>query len=241
MLVAMIPSRPRSSARSATPRTSSSARSGAIFTSSGTRRRVARAVGGHAHRVEQRAELVDRLQVAQPGRVRRRDVDDQVVGVRREQAGALAVVGLDGGLVVVRHQLGLADVDAEHRSPRPAAGGDRQRGQPPRDRLGAVVVEAHPVHDRPVGGQPEQPRPIVARLRPRPSPCRPRRGRSRARPARRSRPRSCRSRRRARARWGTSGPAPRPAARVGAAGPAPAGRPGPRGSRGGGRAPGRPA
>ena len=49
-----------------------------------------------------------------PGRVGRADVDDQVVGVRREQAGATCVVvGQHGGLVVLGHDLGLADVDAE--------------------------------------------------------------------------------------------------------------------------------
>ena len=43
--------------------------------------------------VQQRPEPRGRLQVAQPGGVRRADVDHQVVGVRREQAGALLVVG----------------------------------------------------------------------------------------------------------------------------------------------------
>ena len=46
-----------------------------------------------AHRGEQRAQLVDRLQVAQAGRVRRADVDDEVVGERRERLRAARVVG----------------------------------------------------------------------------------------------------------------------------------------------------
>jgi hypothetical protein len=54
-------------------------------------------------------------------------------------------------------ELGLADVHPDRR------GGD-VLGQPHRQLTGAVVVEAHPVEQRPVGGQPEQPRLRVARL-----------------------------------------------------------------------------
>ena len=82
VFVAMMPSRPVRSARSATASTSSSERSGAIFTSSGT---APPAAAARPRRRDQRPQPRDRLQVAQPGRVGRADVDDEVVGVRRER------------------------------------------------------------------------------------------------------------------------------------------------------------
>ena len=63
-----------------------------------------------AHRFEERGELLDGLEVAQARRVGRGDVDDQVVGVRRQQAGALLVVG---DRVLLGHDLGLPDVHAQ--------------------------------------------------------------------------------------------------------------------------------
>ena len=77
VFVAMMPSSPSSSARSATASMSASARSGAIFTSSG---RAARARRAPPHGGDERAQRLDRLQVAQAGRVRRADVDRQVIG-----------------------------------------------------------------------------------------------------------------------------------------------------------------
>ncbi len=71
-------------------------------------------VGRPAYVLEQRPELLDGLQVAQPRGVRRAHVDHEVVGVRRQQPGALLVVGEHRGLVVVRHDLGLADVHPQH-------------------------------------------------------------------------------------------------------------------------------
>ena len=136
VLVATMPSSPISSARSATASTSSSARSGAILTSSGTRRVVPPSATRRTCSQE-RAQALDGLQAAQARRVRRADVDDEVVGVGREQPRRRRVVGQHGGLVVIGHDLGLADVDAR-RGPaagpaRPAA--RRRAGRrPPRRR-----------------------------------------------------------------------------------------------------------
>jgi hypothetical protein len=97
------------------------------------------------------------LQVAQPRGVRRADVDHEVVRATGQQARAHGVVGGGRGL---RHRLGLADVRA-HGEAAAATG-----AQPGRGRRGTVVVEAHPVDQRAIGGQPEQPGPRVAGLRP---------------------------------------------------------------------------
>ena len=156
-----MPSRPSATARSATASTSSSPRSGAIFTSSGTCA-VGDVVGAAADGAQQRLEPVDGLQVAQARCVRRGDVDDEVVGVRREQGGALLVVA-DG--VLLGDHLGLADVDAERHAGAATGAVEPPRGQPAGHHLGAVVVEAHPVDDRAVGRQPGQPRLRVAGLR----------------------------------------------------------------------------
>ena len=124
VLVAMMPSRPSSTARSATASTSSSARSGAILTSSGTRRPVTVRSAASRTAVSSGRSAVGGLEVAQAGGVRRGDVDDEVVGVRGEPLGGGHVVG-DG--LRLRDDLGLADVDADRRSGRPAAAG-RQAG-----------------------------------------------------------------------------------------------------------------
>ena len=161
VLVATIPSSPSATARSATSSTSSSVRSGAILTSSG-HVRGGDLVGAAADCLEQRLQPLHGLQVAQPRCVRRGDVDDQVVGVRREQGGALLVVA--HGVVLGDH-LGLADVDAEGYAEAKAGAVEATLGQPARDDLGAVVVEAHPVDDRAVGRQPREPGLGVAGLR----------------------------------------------------------------------------
>ena len=75
--------------------------------------------GDRLHRGQDGFELLHRLEVAQPRRVRRADVDDQVVGVRRQQPGGLLVVA---HRLVLGDELGLADVHAEHRPPRIRAG-----------------------------------------------------------------------------------------------------------------------
>ncbi len=130
VFVAMMPSRPSSTARSATASTSSSARSGAILTSSGTRRAGDRAVGGLAHGGEQRAQRLGGLEVAQAGGVGRGDVDDEVVGVRGEPLGGGHVVG-DG--LVLGDDLGLADVDADDGPEDRACGRARRRRPRPRE------------------------------------------------------------------------------------------------------------
>ena len=110
VLVAMMPSRFRSSARRATSSMSSSVRSGAILTSSGTCRPAALSASSPTAR-QQRPEGLDVLEQPEPGRVGRTDVDHEVVRDRRQAAGADEVVGHG---VVKLHDLGLADVDADH-------------------------------------------------------------------------------------------------------------------------------
>ncbi len=116
-----------------------------------------RAVRGLAHGGEQRTQVVHRLEVAQAGRVRRGDVDDEVVRVRREALGGLHVVG-DG--LRLRDDLGLADVDADHGLEDGLTG-----GQAGRHGERAVIVEAHAVDERAVRDEPEQPLLGVAGLR----------------------------------------------------------------------------
>src|SRR5690606_39591998 len=82
----------------------------------------------------------------------------EVVGVRGEQPSARQIV-VDR--LVDRHDLRLADVDADDGTDaRTTRTGDARRA-----RLGARVVEAHPVDDGTVRDQPEQPRTRIARLR----------------------------------------------------------------------------
>jgi hypothetical protein len=111
-----------------------------------------------AHGGEDRAQPIGLLQLAEPGRVRRAHVDHQVVRGAGQQPRARGVVGRR---LLVRHRPGLADVRPD-REAAPAAG-----AQPGRGGGRAVVVEAHPVDQGAVGGQPEHPRPGVARLGPR--------------------------------------------------------------------------
>ena len=106
-----------------------------------------------------RDEVVKRfapLQVAQAGRVRRRDVDGQIVGDRGKGPDAEHIVRDPVDRVPVG-----ADVDPDH----PLAG-----RPPPEARfrpLEAVVVEAEAVDDRGVLVKAEQARPGIAVLRPR--------------------------------------------------------------------------
>jgi hypothetical protein len=102
------------------------------------------------HGGEQRRELRLGLQVAQTGRVRRADVEDEIVGeaVQRAQARAVVVRG-----ALERRGLRLAEVDAE-RHRRPSRGEPRR--QRARHRVGAVVVEAQAVDQRVLGRQPEE-------------------------------------------------------------------------------------
>ena len=78
--------------------------------------------------------------------------------MRGEQPRALQIVG-DG--VIHRDDARLADVDADHRAVATAS----RCTQAADDRVGADVVEAHPVDDGAIGDQAEQPRSRVARLR----------------------------------------------------------------------------
>ena len=104
-------------------------------------------------------EIIERvapLQVAQARRVRRRDVDRQIVGQRREGPDAEHIVRDAVGRVPVG-----ADVDAHH--------AHRAAGRPPHEArtgpLEALVVEAEAVDDGRVLRQAEQSRTGVAVLR----------------------------------------------------------------------------
>ena len=95
---------------STTAASASSQISGAIFTSSGGR------LGTRCvHRMQDRAQLRLALQVAQPRRVRRGDVDHRIVGMRCDRGDQRRVVALGIGAILVD-----ADIGAEYdRSTRP--------------------------------------------------------------------------------------------------------------------------
>ena len=118
---------------SSSPRAS---RSGAILMSSGRRGSVSSRAA--TTRSDQVVKRVAPLQVAQAGRVRRGDVDRQIVGERGEGPDAEHVI-LDA---VGRVPVG-ADIDADHPG--------RAAGRPPHEArpgpLEAVVVEAEAVDD----------------------------------------------------------------------------------------------
>ena len=78
------------------------------------------------HRGDQLAQVLDRLQVPQPGVFGRADVDDHEVRVRREQLRRGPVVG---GRVLQRRDLRLADVDRR-----------RRRGRERRASVGAAAA-----------------------------------------------------------------------------------------------------
>ncbi len=104
---------------------------------------------------DERAQAVYGLEVAQARRVRRADVDDQVVGDGGELTHGRAIVGrrlLGGG------DPGLAHVDADEAGACPVheTGGGG---------LGAGVGKAHPVDEGAVGRRAGHARPVVAGLR----------------------------------------------------------------------------
>ena len=106
------------------------------------------------HRRENRTKSLHGLQVAKARSVGRRDVDHHVVGQIAELAGGIAVI-VDGALQ--RHDLGLAQVDADDAVAAPVAEVDRHQ-------VRAGVVEAHAVQQRTIVLEPEQARLRVARL-----------------------------------------------------------------------------
>ena len=127
-------------------------RSGAILTSKGGRlpASLSRSVGDCA---DQHRDLAAPLQIAQTRRVRRGDVDHQIIGIGAEGDDTAAVIGRSIGAVAAAAQIG-----AEHATPLPAH-------QPSRHGIEALVVEAHPVDHRLVLGQAEQPWLRIAWLR----------------------------------------------------------------------------
>ncbi len=114
-----------------------------------------RDVHGVEHGLQQRAQRLDGLQIPQARRVGGTDVDDEEVRQRAQQPGARGVVAR---CVLGRDDLRLADVGADRHvaaTVTEVVGGI----------AGAVVVEAHPVDQGPVVGQPEQSRGRVSGLR----------------------------------------------------------------------------
>ena len=102
------------------------------------------------------AQRLDRLQVAQAGRVGRGDVEHEVVGVRGEPAhGARGSRSAACSLLAPFARPTLT----------PSTVARAAAGDPRRDRLGAGVREAHAVLQRAVGGQAPHARARVARLR----------------------------------------------------------------------------
>ena len=108
------------------------------------------------HARGQLVEHVCLLQVAQAGRVGRRDVDGEIAHHRREHLDQLHIVGDAVGAVLVG-----ADIDADD------AALIRTRREPAQHRVGALAVEAEPVDDALVARQPKHARARIASLRPR--------------------------------------------------------------------------
>jgi hypothetical protein len=112
-----------------------------------------------AHRAQQGPQLADRLQVTQAGGVGRADVDHDVVGHVGHQPGAGHVIG---HRALLADDLGLADIDPDDR---PVTRSGSERAEPKCQRRRAVVVEPHPVDQRPLSREAKHPRLGVARLR----------------------------------------------------------------------------
>ena len=108
------------------------------------------------HARDQLVEHFCLLQVAQAGRVGRRDVDGEIAHHRRERLDQLHIVGDAVGAVLVG-----ADIDADD------AALIRTRREPAQHRVGALAVEAEPVDHGLVARQPKHARARIARLRPR--------------------------------------------------------------------------
>ena len=112
------------------------------------------AVGCGSDRHEDRAQLLDGLQVAQAGRVRRGDVDHEVVRERARAAARSSRSPAGASSTGVTLLLPMFTPTTH------AAPGRRgaQPTQPRRDRRGALVVEAHPVAHGPLVEHPPQTR-----------------------------------------------------------------------------------
>ena len=98
------------------------------------------------------------MQTPQAGRIRRADVDSEVVGDGSEQAGRLAVVGHS---ILDRNDATLSDVGADNRPVRVTALTRHSLGRG----RGSPVVEAHAVDDRSVVDEAKESRLRVAVLR----------------------------------------------------------------------------
>ena len=100
------------------------------------------------------------LQRAQAGRVRRADVERDVIGERREQPEGEEVIG---GRFLQRRDARFAEIDADRDRRRP-----RARAQPAQalgDHFCAVVVEPEPVDQRLLARVTKDARPRISRLR----------------------------------------------------------------------------
>lgn len=109
--------------------------------------------------VEKMHKVPAPLQLAQPGRVGAADVDNDEVGVIRQQPEGMRVVEMR---LLKRGDLRLADVDAQRER---AAGLARRVGKPAGNRLGPGIGKAVAVDDRLVPGITKHARTRVAVLR----------------------------------------------------------------------------
>ena len=114
-----------------------------------------------AHMLDDPAQAVLGLEIAQPGSVRRRYVDRREIRRRPDRARHRPVIPYRIGTVPVH-----GEIDADHT--RPAA--FPVAFEPPGEGGGAVAVEAHAVDHRTVPGEAEQPRLRIAPLRTRRDP-----------------------------------------------------------------------
>ena len=67
-------------------------------------------VGPTAYGVQQRLQLFNRLEIAKTRRIGRGDIDNEIVGIGRQEAGAGLIVC---DRFVLGHNLGLADIDPQ--------------------------------------------------------------------------------------------------------------------------------
>ena len=173
---------------------SASDRSGAIFSSTGVG--PALRVDALARVDHPRQQIVERrrlLQIAQPRRVGRRNIDGDVARDRREALDQPHVIGDAVGRVFVG-----ADIDADN------AAGARARREPPERRVRALRIEAEPVDHAAIGVEAKHPRSRIARLRLRRDGADFDEAKTRAAAARPALRRSCRSPPPCRPDWGNS-------------------------------------
>ena len=83
------------------------------------------------------------LEIPEPGGIRRADVHDEIVAVRKQLPETMQIVGRS---VRQLGDLGFPEVDAD-RDAGPASRNSRSRGEPFRHGVRSVVVEPHPIDE----------------------------------------------------------------------------------------------